>query len=496
MTTDIPTKPSFMGIIQKILALIGVIVLSLALIIFATIGPLPGNNTSASYSDINEHFKYGSIGGESTNGLPYWIWKVLPTMFPDKMPESGQDYTAFGFMQEPDQELPIGFAKSKVNGLEVITQNCATCHVGTVRSSKTSEAQIITTMPSHNVNLGAYIQFLSSVGTDARFNAREMMPYIAAAGANLNPIQKLLYQFVAIPQAKDALGIQAKKFAFMDRQTPYGPGRVDTFTPYKALRFNFPTDGLKESEINGIADFPPVWAQRPREGLQLHWDGNNDSVDERNKSASLALVQPTSINFPSVLRVKEWLRDVPPPKYPFPIDQALAAKGKVLYDNNCASCHAFDGKQVGTVEPIDKIGTDSGRLDSYTYELASNQYTLFTGVTYQGEDQRFTHFRKTNGYANLPLDGMWLRAPYLHNGSVPTLWDLLEKPENRPKVFYRGYDVFDSQKVGFVSDVAEENGQAYFKYDTSLPGNGNQGHVYGTYSDEEKAALVEYMKGI
>jgi hypothetical protein len=220
------------------------------------------------------------------------------------------------------------------------------------------------------------------------------------------------------------------------------------------------------------------------------------SVHPPNKSASLALVQPTTINFPSVLRVKEWLRDVPPPKYPYPIDEALAAKGKVLYDNNCASCHAFNGDKVGTVEPIDKIGTDRGRLDSYTYELASNQYTLFTGVTYKGEDQRFTHFRKTNGYANLPLDGIWLRAPYLHNGSVPTLWDLLEKPENRPKVFYRGYDVFDPQKVGFVSDVAEENDQSYFKYDTSLSGNGNQGHVYGTYSDEEKAALVEYMKGI
>jgi mono/diheme cytochrome c family protein len=496
MTLEIPSKQPILGIITKILAIIGAIILSLTLVVLFSIGPFPWNNTSASYTDIDEHFKYGSIGGEATNGLPYWIWKVLPTMFSDKMPENGKDYTAFGFMQEPNQALPIGFAKSKVNGLEVITQNCATCHVGTVRKTKDSQPQIITTMPSHNVNLGAYIQFLGSVGTDARFNPKEMIPYIEAAGAKLNPIQKILYQFVAIPQAKDALTIQAKKFAFMQRQTSYGPGRVDTFTPYKALRFNFPTDDLTESEINGIADYPPVWAQRPREGLQLHWDGNNDSVDERNKSASLALVQPTTINFPSVLRVKEWLRDVPPPSYPYPIDETLAAKGKVLYENNCASCHAFNGSKVGTVEPIDKIGTDRGRLDSYTYELASNQYTLFTGVTYQGEDQRFTHFRKTNGYANLPLDGIWLRAPYLHNGSVPTLWDLLEKPENRPKTFYRGYDVFDPQKVGFISDVAEENGKKYFKYDTTLPGNGNQGHVYGTYSDEEKAALVEYMKGI
>ncbi|MGH2412140.1 MAG: c-type cytochrome, partial [Microcystaceae cyanobacterium] len=272
-------------------------------------------------------------------------------------------------------------------------------------------------------------------------------------------------------------------------------GRVDTFTPYKALRFNFPVDQLDEDELKGVSDFPPIWAQGPRQGMYLHWDGNNDSINERNNSASLALVSPTTINFDSVHRVKDWLLEVPPPAYPYKVDQSLAARGKPLYENNCASCHAFNGAKVGTVEPIDKIGTDRGRLDSYTYELASNQYTLFTGISYRGKDQRFTHFRKTNGYANLPLDGVWLRAPYLHNGSVPTLRDLLDKPEDRPKSFYRGYDVFDQEKVGFVSNVAEENGKHYFKYDTSIPGNSNIGHVYGTdLSSEDKDALVEYMK--
>ena len=73
-------------------------------------------------------------------------------------------------------------------------------------------------------------------------------------------------------------------------------------------------------------------------------------------------------------------------------------------------------------------------------------------------DERFSHFRKTDGYANLPLDGLWLRAPYLHNGSVPTVRDLLNPAANRPPVFYRGYDVIDQRRLGFVSDVAEEGG--------------------------------------
>ena len=68
-----------------------------------------------------------------------------------------------------------------------------------------------------------------------------------------------------------------------------------------------------------------------------------------------------------------------------------------------------------------------------------------------GTPWKFSHFRKTDGYANMPLDGVWLRAPYLHNGSVPTLRALLF-PEERPAVFYRGYDVYDWQRVGFVAE--------------------------------------------
>ena len=229
--------------------------------------------------------------------------------------------------------------------------------------------------------------------------------------------------------------------------------------------------------------------------MQLHWDGNNTSVNERNNSAALALVTPTTIDFDAIHRVADWLWELPAPKYPYEIDPELAAAGKSIYENNCASCHAFDGAKVGTVTPIDEIGTDPGRLDSYTTEFLKKQRTLFAGISYQGEDQQFRHFQKTNGYANMPLDGVWLRAPYLHNGSVPTLTDLLEPPANRPETFYRGYDVFDRDKVGFVSDVAEENGKQYFKFDTTLPGNGNSGHLYGTnLSQTDKIALVEYLK--
>lgn len=190
--------------------------------------------------------------------------------------------------------------------------------------------------------------------------------------------------------------------------------------------------------------------------------------------------------------------DLAPPAYPYPIDQVEAQRGHELYNRYCLDCHAdgrfkdgiVEGKFVGTVEPIEKIGTDRYRLDSYTFDFAANQYTLYPDSRY-----RFTHFRKTQGYANQPLDGIWLRAPYLHNGSVPTLRALLDRPEDRPARFYRGYDVYDPEHVGFVSDVAGENATRYFLYDTSLPGNGNAGHRYGLdLAPEDKDAIVEYMK--
>jgi hypothetical protein len=98
------------------------------------------------------------------------------------------------------------------------------------------------------------------------------------------------------------------------------------------------------------------------------------------------------------------------------------------------------------------------------------------------------------GYVAQFLDGIWLRAPYLHNGSVPTLSDLLAPPAQRPQVFWRGYDVYDPVRLGFVvqGPMAERAGT---QLDTRLRGNGNQGHDFGTrLPARDKAVLLEYLK--
>jgi hypothetical protein len=95
---------------------------------------------------------------------------------------------------------------------------------------------------------------------------------------------------------------------------------------------------------------------------------------------------------------------------------------------------------------------------------------------------------------SVPLDGLWLRGPYLHNGSVPSLADLLESVDRRPKMFWRGYDVIDPNGVGFIS-VGGDAQSAGTPFDTTLPGNSNAGHLWGTTLDaERKRALIEYLK--
>jgi RoxA-like, cytochrome c-like len=97
-------------------------------------------------------------------------------------------------------------------------------------------------------------------------------------------------------------------------------------------------------------------------------------------------------------------------------------------------------------------------------------------------------------YKTRPLNGVWASAPYLHNGSVPTLWELLKKPEDRAQRFFVGSRQYDPRDVGLRS-VAEESGVRFFEFDVSVKGNSNAGHPYGTaLKDEEKRQLVEYLK--
>jgi hypothetical protein len=135
------------------------------------------------------------------------------------------------------------------------------------------------------------------------------------------------------------------------------------------------------------------------------------------------------------------------------------------------------------------VGTDLNRNKSWPQSSADafNKWA-------DGYPWAFHHFRSSDGYLSLPLEGVWLRAPYLHNGSVPNMREMLLPSEERSKIFYRGYDVYDQANMGFVSSGPQAELEG-FRYDTSVVGNSNQGHVYGAdLSAADKQALVEYLK--
>ena len=465
-----------------------------------------GTDVPVDYADFEEHFKYGSTGGERASGFPYWIWKVLPTICGDHLPGGkrfpGQELKVLGFLYEGHKDLPIGMSKRRHMGLDRVFLNCAVCHTSTVRDKPDSSPRIITGMPANTVDLMAFEKFLFACAKDAKFSPEHIIPEIhRVSGTHLKALDRYLVYPFAIYMMRDRLLMLEDRFSSMLKQPEWGPGRVDTFGSAKAL-FNFPMDQAPPSEVIGVTDFPSIWLQGPRIGMQLHWDGNNTKVEERNRSAAFGTgATPATLDRERIRRTEAWLLTREPPPYPYPVNQTLAAKGAGLYRHYCAGCHgadgrSFEGQEVGKVTPIQQVNTDPHRLDSYTRDLAINQNLLYAET--EDPNERFSHFRKTFGYANMPLDGLWLRAPYLHNGSVPTLRDLLEPSVRRPKAFYRGYDVYDQAKVGFVSTRGEENGRAFFKFETAVAGNSNNGHEgkrYGTdLPASEKEALVEYLK--
>jgi hypothetical protein len=216
-----------------------------------------------------------------------------------------------------------------------------------------------------------------------------------------------------------------------------------------------------------------------------------------------------------VAEIEEWILNTPAPEYPLDYDRTLAAEGAALFAAHCANCHESGrDNRLGTVIPLDEIGTDPMRAESWTREAADMANEV---VVNELGMERSPMSKPYDGYVALQLDGLWLRGPYLHNGSVPTVRALLEPPECRPRSFYRGYDLLDEKHLGFVAlrcdadrrpvDDRPEGCAAEpvtagcvpelkgWRFDTREAGNSASGHLWGTQlAAREKDALVEYLK--
>lgn len=468
---------------------------------------------SQEYSDIERHFRHGSIGSEQSSGLPVKLLNTLPVVFPEHF-GGNKDYSGFGFLYasgDDNLDLPIGFATGMRNGVDVAWLNCAVCHTGQVKHN--GQILTISGMPANQLKLRELFLALFDMAIDHRFNPDVLLPRIEEVNGGLGFFEKLSYRYIVLPQVQQELIERRSKLgAVFAAQPDWGPGRVDTFTAYKLLHLNWPRSSLTPQELVGAADFPSIFLQGPREkgNYELHWDGNNRSLQERNLSAALgAGVDEETVLHHSIERIANWLKGLQPPASLYSPDEALVQQGREIYRQNCQKCHGyaaadgyrFEGDEIGKVVPVAEIGTDRARLDSYTAKLAEAQKAYF----FAGDPKyAFRHFRKTDGYANHPLDGLWLRAPYLHNGSVPTLYHLLLPPDQRPRSFIRGLIELDAEKGGFVAPLdclpggKLENGFCFSTHDAKgkpIAGNGSAGHEYGTSLPmDQRKALLEYLK--
>jgi mono/diheme cytochrome c family protein len=198
-----------------------------------------------------------------------------------------------------------------------------------------------------------------------------------------------------------------------------------------------------------------------------------------------------------------FLRDYQAPRFPGRVDTRLAAQGRRVYAASCASCHGTYDESLENpalvsfpnwIEPYD---TDSGRWQVFDASAAE-------AVTQSAYGDRIIA-RSTGQYAAPLLEGLWLSAPYLHNGSVPTLWHLMH-PSERPVRFQVGGHRLDYVRMGIAGE-RDANGDYLYPsgyqpwstpslIDTRAHGFSNQGHAseFEALSEAQRRALLEYLK--
>jgi mono/diheme cytochrome c family protein len=295
-----------------------------------------------------------------------------------------------------------------------------------------------------------------------------------------------------------------------------GTSEADGFGVY-LLGFRNPDLSLRDGGWKDLglrddlcADVPAWWLLKKKKTMYATGATDARSVRSLMQFMLHPMNGPKQIERaePAFKDIQQYLYSLEAPKYPFAVDRDKAAKGEAVFTDHCARCHGTYGEKwtyPNKVVPLDEIGTDPTRHRGVGLTFGEAYSASWFGQ--EPGDWPFggKPFRATAGYQAPPLDGAWATAPYLHNGSVPTLYGVLNS-KARPRLFTRSYRTdeadYDKEKVGWkVKEPVAPPGptaagsERRKVYDTTQPGRSNAGHTYGdVLTDDERWAVIEYLK--
>jgi hypothetical protein len=275
------------------------------------------------------------------------------------------------------------------------------------------------------------------------------------------------------------------------------------------LGYRTPELGLRLVRLNlglydDLCEDPPAWWLLKKKKTMYHTGGG----DQRSVRSLMQFMMGPA-NFPSAFHkaesdfkdIRQYLLSIEAPRYPLPINRARAARGERVFKKTCSRCHGTYGQKwtyPNKIIPLEEIGTDRRRYDGITRKFGEYYNKSWFARDYKA--------LASDGYQAPPLDGIWATAPYLHNGSVPTVYHLLNS-KSRPKIFTRSFrtdlGAYDPQKLGWKVRVlhrapdAKKTPAIEFRkvYDTRKSGRGNGGHTFGDkLTEEQRMAVIEYLK--
>jgi mono/diheme cytochrome c family protein len=418
--------------------------------------------------DPQKGFTYLVTGNYISSGIPLDVFK---SFFQPSADDLGRDGDNKG--------IPYNFNVIKnAAGFKMVATTCLTCHADRLNG------QIVVglgNMTNDNTNDASQLVNFADAATQLRYPkgspewlayepfsraTKAIAPYIRTKAQGVNSADKVFAALAAFRKKEDLTWLTTPQYVIPEKVVP--------------------------------TDVPAWWITKKKNALYYNGIGQGD-LAHHLMSASLLTVKDTfeareiAKNFADVWA---FIRNLKAPKYPNPIDQTLAQKGKGLFEINCAKCHGkhdIENNYPNYLIDYQSVGTDKALADEY---FSNPNYHTWYNESWLAKTAYKSKLQPNKGYVCPPLDGIWATAPYLHNGSVPTLDDLL-KSSQRPAFFSRNFDNgldFDPVKVGwnYKVETAKSNVKTY---DTSLYGYGNGGHTYGDkLTDDERKAVIEYLK--